>query len=233
MSKTTLKTLALTGMLAAAATPLAMADENGTAEEQLLASVFPSGCNFSGQFNQQKAMQGLPVPLNSNGDFFYSCDLGLVWHTSEPFSEAVLYVNSTNNFRAEDDGALTPLSGVARYVMSNIFVRLLKGDTGYFTDEFAISQEDAGDLVLLPESEMMRKGLQAIRISKTGDDTTPMAVSIKVTDASGQDTQVRIDNIQEFDFEGKRNAYEQCLEQYSDKTNWCQVLRSPSRYDAF
>ena len=38
--------------------------EDKATEEQLLSSMFPSGCHFSGQFSQQKSMQGLPVPLN-------------------------------------------------------------------------------------------------------------------------------------------------------------------------
>ena len=117
--------------------------------------------------------------------------------------------------------------------MSNIFVRLLGGDTSYFTEEFAVSLDETGSLLLLPENETLQRGLQAIRISKSADTSSPLALSINVTDTTGQDTEVRIDNIQEYDFEGKRKAYEQCVELYSDKTNWCLVLRSPNRYDAF
>lgn len=211
----------------------ALAGQSSANEETLLSSMFPSGCHFSGQFSQQKAMEGLPVPLKSAGDFYYSCDLGLVWHTIEPFSEAILYVNGTNNFRAEDDGTLTPLSGVARYIMSNIFIRLLKGDTGYFTDEFAISQEDSGALLLIPESDMMRKGLDAIRISQENTDNAQPAVTIKVSDATGQNTQVLIDQIQAYEFDGKRKAYEQCEALYADKTDWCRVLRSPGRFETY
>lgn len=232
MKKTSLKWLAALWMVAVLASTAAMAGQTEASEESLLSGLFPSNCYFSGHFKQQKAVKGLPAALSSSGDFFYACDLGLVWHTSTPFSEAVLYVNGTNNFTAQDDGTLSPLSGVARYIMSNIFVRLLEGDTRYFAEEFAVSQEETKSLVLLPESEMMQKGLEAIRISKSGDKTAPVTLNIKVTDATGQDTQVLIEQIKHYNFDGKRKAYEQCLEMYSDKTNWCQVLRSPSRYDA-
>ena len=239
MIRTLLKRLVLSGVVMAASITTTLAEDsspkadNAPAEAELLTSIFPSGCHFSGHFKQSKAMQGLPAPLTSKGDFYYSCDLGLVWHTSEPFSEAILYINGIKNFRADDDGNLVPLSGVAKYIMSNIFVRLLKGDTSYFTEEFAISQEEQGNLLLLPESETMQRGLKAIRISKHGDTSSPLAVSINVTDTTGQGTSVIIDNIQEYGFEGKRQAYEQCLDLYADKTNWCQVLRAPQRYDAF
>lgn len=199
-------------------------------EAALLAEIFPSGCHFSGHFSQQKTIQGVPVPLSSTGDFYYSCDLGLVWHTQTPFNEAILYVNSSNNFRADADGALTPLTGTTRYIMSNIFVRLLKGDTGYFIDEFAISPgEQSGRVTLRPESEYIRKGLDTIMVSKTTDQDKGVSLNIEVIDATGQLTNVVISAVEQYTINGKRAAYEQCESLYSD-TTWCQVLRSPSRY---
>ncbi|MBU3020487.1 outer membrane lipoprotein carrier protein LolA [Aestuariibacter sp. A3R04] len=199
-------------------------------DEALLASVFPSGCHFSGQFTQKKAIEGLPVPLMSTGDFYYSCDLGLVWHTSEPFKDAILYVNGSNNFRADETGALTPLTGTTRYIMSNIFVRLLKGDTQYFTEEFAISPADDNAIVMRPHSDMMRRGLDSIHIQKKDTAEAGVSLDIAITDATGQLTSVSIADINEYAFEGKRSAYEQCQTLYSDTATWCQVLRSPARY---
>lgn len=199
-------------------------------EAKLLAEIFPPGCHFSGQFSQQKTIQGVPVPLTSTGDFYHSCDLGLIWHTQTPFTEAILYVNSSNNFKADDKGALAPLTGTTRYIMSNIFVRLLKGDTSYFTDEFAISADmQSGAVTLRPESEYIRKGLNTITVSKTTNQDTGVSLNIEVLDATGQRTDVMISAIEPYDFSGKRAAYEQCEALYSD-TSWCQVLRSPSRY---
>jgi len=232
MKKTYFTWLGLFCLLAVAEASPVLAKDSKNTEETLLSAIFPSRCNFSGHFSQRKAVEGVSVPLNSTGDFFYSCDLGLVWHTSKPFSEAVLYVNSTNNFKAEDDGTLTPLTGITRYIMSNIFVRLLNGDTAYFAEEFSVTEATDKTVRLHPESGMLQKGLDVIHISKTEDDS-PTAVSIKVTDVKGQDTLVLIDHIQQYSFTGKRSAYEQCNNLYADKTNWCQVLRSPSRFDVF
>ena len=199
-------------------------------EATLLAEIFPSGCHFSGQFSQQKTIQGVPVPLTSTGDFYHSCDLGLIWHTQTPFTEAILYVNSSNNFKADGNGTLAPLTGTTRYIMSNIFVRLLKGDTSYFTDEFAISADmQSGTVTLRPESEYIRKGLDSILVSKATDQEKGVSLNIEVLDATGQRTDVLISAVEQYDFSGKRAAYEQCEALYSD-TSWCQVLRSPSRY---
>lgn len=200
-------------------------------EATLLAEIFPSGCHFSGHFSQQKNIQGVPVPLTSNGDFYYSCDLGLVWHTQMPFNEAILYVNSSHNFRTDADGGLAPLTGSTRYIMSNIFVRLLKGDTRYFIDEFAISEDSQSTAVILrPENEYIRKGLDIIEVSKMLDQAKGTSLSIKVLDATGQHTDVVISDIQQYTISGKRAAFEQCEALYAHTSDWCQVLRSPSRY---
>lgn len=208
--------------------PFSFAEAGEEVEEQLLAGVFPESCNFSGKFLQQKTVEGLPVPLKSHGDFFYSCDLGLVWRTVSPFEEAILYINSSNNYRADEDGQLQPLSGIARYIMSSVFVKLLNGDTDYFLDAFTVSEADGGSVLLHPESDYMKKGLERIAFAKTTDEELGITLSIKVTDATGQITSVHIDQIDEFEIEGKRNAYEKCESLYRDNVNLCRVLRSPT-----
>ncbi|NMH60674.1 outer membrane lipoprotein carrier protein LolA [Alteromonas ponticola] len=206
------------------------ADEGNADEKALLTDLFPSKCHFSGQFTQTKAVAGLPVPLKSNGDFFFSCDLGLIWRTHEPFNEAILYVNSTNNFRVNEDGSLASLTGVTRYIMSNVFVKLLKGDAAYFIDEFAISQaDDDASITLTPQSDFMKKGIQHIRFNKSESEDLGITLFVDVMDATGQATHVSIDTIVHYDIEGKRRAFEQCEKLYSQHTDWCQVLRSPSR----
>lgn len=200
-------------------------------ETALLTGIFPSGCHFSGRFLQKKTIRGIPTPLTSTGDFYYSCDLGLIWHTQTPFSEAILYVNSSNNFKAGVDGSLAPLTGTTRYIMSNIFVRLLKGDTDYFVEEFAISKGEENTIVTLrPENEYLRKGLDTITISKALDQTKGTSLSIGVLDATGQLTNVLINNVEHYSISGKREAFEHCEMLYADTKDWCQVLRSPTRY---
>ncbi|QJR80935.1 outer membrane lipoprotein carrier protein LolA [Alteromonas pelagimontana] len=208
------------------------ASESVTDEESLLNDIFPEQCHFSGHFTQQKNVEGLPVPLKSDGDFFYSCNLGLIWHTRSPFEETILYVNSANNYRVEENGSLSPLTGVTRYIMSHVFVRVLQADTDYFVEEFAISQtQDNESVELKPESEFMKKGLQSIRFKKAEDAKAGVSLMVSVLDATGQVTDVNINNIEAYNIEGKRRAFEQCEQLYADNRQWCQILRSPSRAD--
>ena len=213
--------------------PSSLASDNVDDERALLAGIFPTSCHFSGQFLQQKNIQGLPVPLQSDGDFFYSCDLGLVWSTKAPFQEAILYVNSAKNYRIDEQGEIKPLTGIARYIMSNVFVKLLKGDVDYFADEFVVTATENQSIELKPESEFMQKGVESIQFSKTQSPELGVALMVDVIDATGQVTQVGIDEIIEHDIEGKRSAFEQCEKLYQDTTKWCSVLRSPSRFEKF
>ena len=104
----------------------AKAEDASDTEKKLLTDIMPNSCNFSGQFVQKKAIKGLPIPLQSNGEFFFSCDLGLIWRTSSPFEEALLFANGATHFRIDEHGEHAPLSGMVRYSMSRIFIRLLQ-----------------------------------------------------------------------------------------------------------
>lgn len=225
--------ITLLALLFTLTSPRSLATEDVTNEKTLLAGLFPTSCHFSGHFLQHKNVEGLPLPLKSTGDFFYSCDLGLVWSTTAPFRDAILYVNRAKNYRVDEQGVLTPLTGIARYIMSNVFVRLLNGDADYFAEEFAISLADDNVVALKPESDFMKKGIESIRFKKVNDTEHGTSLFIDVTDATGQITRVSIDQIRDYDIDGKRHAFDQCETLYADTTDWCQVLRSPSRAETF
>ncbi|MBO1256751.1 outer membrane lipoprotein carrier protein LolA [Alteromonas sp. 5E99-2] len=205
--------------------------KHNSTELQLLADLSPTSCHFSGTFSQQKNVKGLPVPLLSTGDFFFSCDLGLIWNTLSPFSEALLYINASNNFRIDDKGNVEALSGVAHYSMSKIFLKLLKGDTQYFADAFSVVLIPNSDTIeLTPESSFMKKGIEHIHFNKNKDEQGNIQLEIRVMDITGQMTKVEINNISEFDISGKRQAFEQCEKAYPSPLQWCKGLRSPLHF---
>lgn len=199
-------------------------------KKELLADIFPTSCHFSGQFLQRKNINGLPVPLLSNGDFFFSCDLGLVWSTHSPVNEAILYINSSRSYRVNDEGNIYPLSSVTRYIMSKVLLRLLKGDIDYFAEEFLIMRSDDNEmLVLRPESQFMKKGIDSIQFKKEVGIEDEVSLRVIVTDITGQNTELNIEGIKEHQIDGKDQASEQCEMLYPDTLQWCKVLRSPRR----
>ena len=213
----------------------ANAESNGTelpqGEEQLLSAIFPPSCHFSGQFQQQKHVEGIAFPLVSSGDFFYSCDLGLVWNTQKPFQDAMLYANASASFRVNEQGEIEPLTGTARYIMSSVFIRLLEGDTAYFAEEFDVSFDSAtGTTVLIPNGEFMRRGLQQIAVQKTPHENQQVSLHTTITDITGQNTVIRITETDNYLIDGKKAAFEECQKLYPSPLKWCRVLRSRDFY---
>ena len=200
-------------------------------EEQLLAAMLPPSCHFSGKFQQQKHIQGLDVPLISSGDFFYSCDFGLVWNTQAPFQDALLYVNTNASYRVDAQGDIEPLTGTARYIMSNVFIPLLQGDTAYFAEAFDVTHDEAMDATrLTPVSEFMRKGLQQVLINRPSVKTQAHTLDATITDVAGQDTIIKISATKQYNLGSKKAAYKQCQQLYPAPLEWCRVLYSRDYY---
>ncbi|WP_100656149.1 outer membrane lipoprotein carrier protein LolA [Alteromonas flava] len=207
-------------------------DKSTLSEQQLLAAIFPPSCHFSGQFQQQKRIQGLDFPLVSTGDFYYSCDFGLVWNTQAPFQDALLYANSSASYRVDAQGEIEPLAGTARYIMSNVFIRLLKGDTAYFAEEFDVTRDTTTQATrLTPIGEFMRKGLQQIVVNPLADNEQAETLHVVITDVTGQDTVIKIGDTVNYSFDSKKAAYEQCQQLYPSPLEWCRVLRSRDYYE--
>lgn len=201
-------------------------------EKELLANVFPTSCHFSGQFSQLKHIDGLPVPLLSEGDFFFSCDLGLVWNTHSPFNEVILFVNAAKNYLVDDEGEIQPLSGITQYILSKVLMRLLQGDTDYFAEEFIVTPAEGSEMLMLrPESYFMQKGIDNIQFKKNESLEEGVSLSVVVTDTTGQKTKVQINRIQEHEIDGRRSAFEQCKDLYPNSEQWCKLLRSPRRFE--
>ena len=209
-----------------------MANDATDIEKRLLADIFPTSCHFSGQFSQQKDIRGIPMPLRSGGNFFFSCDLGLVWSTTSPFEEALLYTDAITNFRADDKGNIELLSGVVRHSVSKIFLRLLKADTDYFADEFSVQLVGKNKVIeLIPESGLMKKGIERIHIKQHENDKHGMSLNIRIKDMRGQMTQVNIEHITKYVIKGKKEAFDQCEKLYPKPLQWCGVLLSPWQYE--
>jgi hypothetical protein len=201
-------------------------------EKRLLVDIFPTSCHFSGQFSQRKNIDGLPVPLLSDGDFFFSCDLGLVWNTYSPFNEAILYANVSKSYRVDDEGEIQQLSGIAKYIMSKVLMRLLKGDADYFVEEFLVTPSSDNEMLeLRPESYFMKKGIDNIPFKKVESFEEGVSLRVVVTDITGQETEVDINKIKEHEIDGKANALQQCQELYPNSMQWCKVLRAPRRFN--
>ena len=211
----------------------ALAFDNAATEQELLRDILPSSCDFTARFEQSKQVKGIPLPLKSNGEFLYSCRLGLIWNTVYPFYETLLISNRKHSFRMDEDGELLPLQGAVQFGMSRVFMRLLKGDIDYFADEFSVQKAlDNNATRLTPESKFMKKGLAFIDVQKTEREETGVSLTIEIQDVMGQVSIIDIHKISEAtNVDSRLQAYEYCQTVYKATPKWCRILRTPAEFD--
>lgn len=197
-------------------------------KKALLRSVMPTACHFSGDFIQNKKIQGLSAPLISDGEFFFSCDIGIIWQTQSPFAEALIYSHYFN-YRVSGD-AIEKLTSLTHYGMSKIMLKMLNGDVDYFAESFSVGSLIDGELSLSPQSKFMKKAIDKIVLQKTQVDDS-ISLLVNIHDKSQQLTKITIDNLVEYDLENKQVARRQCEKNHADKEVLCEILHYPARFD--
>ena len=197
-------------------------------EKALLQSVMPTACHFSGGFMQSKTVQGLPKPLVSEGEFFFSCDMGMIWQTQAPFAESLIYSNYFNYRIIDDD--IEKLSSLTHYGMSKVMLKMLNGDVDYFAKSFEAVLLADNELSLSPESKFMKKAIDKIILKKIQAGHS-LALHVSIYDRGQQLTTIAIDKLVEYDLKTKQRVQERCEEAYLEQKKLCEVLRFPARFD--
>jgi hypothetical protein len=142
--------------------------------------------NLQGQFQQQKQLQGLPLPLKASGNYSYSQHQGLNWHTLSP-------INSTlqiGNKPGRNTGTLG--SNTNANLVANIFIAVVRGDLKQLQQYFNI--QSSGDIAqwhlrLTPIKQALANYLNYIDV--TGAELTEQ---LYVAEASGDITSIKLKN---------------------------------------
>lgn len=96
-----------------------------------------------GSFVQSKFLKELPKPIRSKGDFVFSRELGLLWHTRVPF-DSELVITSAGIFQREGDGATRTLAGGDQpgvQAATSIFFALFSLDLDALGKDFKITSQ--------------------------------------------------------------------------------------------
>ena len=199
-------------------------------EKNQLQTVMPTACHFSGNFVQKKAMQGLPIPLVSEGDFFFSCDLGIIWQTQQPFPEALIYSDFHNYRVSSETNNIERLTSLTHFGMSKIMLKMLNGDVDYFSESFAVDLIGENQFSLSPQSKFMKRAIDKITLQRVlTDDSVSLLVTIE--DISQQQTEISIDRLIEYKLDTKQAVRQQCEKLYPNQKTLCEVLRYPGRFN--
>jgi hypothetical protein len=111
-----------------------------------------------GKFVYKKFLKEIPQPLISRGEFLFARDLGIDWHTREPFDSD--FVLTAKGMTQRDDGKITLQMNASEQpavqIVAHIFLSLLSLDVGSLQNSFALSGMQQGK----PGSETWQVGLR-------------------------------------------------------------------------
>ncbi len=111
-----------------------------------------------GKFVYKKYLREIPQPLVSTGDFVFARELGIDWHTREPFDSD--FVLTAQGITQRDDGKTTVQVSAGEQpavkIVARIFLALLSLDVASLQNSFALSGMQQGK----PGSEKWQIGLR-------------------------------------------------------------------------
>lgn len=175
----------------------------------------PQHCYFSGRFVQNRKVESIPASLESQGNFLFSCEHGLIWHTGLPTRETVIYTNGKKHFQVDSDGRIEPLKGRLHDNMALLLNGLMGADVNYLEKYFSFGTIEPDNVELQPKKKNMRKFIEQLNLRKLDE-----SIEINLVNDARNNTTIRIYDIQVLNEFG----IEQCRRHYPEPANICDSL---------
>jgi len=151
---------------------------------------------LKGHFTHSKHLSEIPQPLVATGEFVFARDLGVYWHTQQPFDSVVVLTNS--GIVQRDEGAQTlQLSAdeqPAVRVIANIFLAMFTLDVTSLSrnfDLYGLSQGERWIIGLKPRSSAIASVFKQATVTGSGD-----VEQVVLTDAHGDRTVIDLSAIE-------------------------------------
>ena len=93
---------------------------------------------LTGQFRHSRQLREIPKPLIAQGEFTIVGDLGVIWHTRQPF-DSVVVLTAQGLAQSDDGGPVQRVSAEAQpavRLLRNIFMALFTLDTKTLAHDF-------------------------------------------------------------------------------------------------
>lgn len=155
-----------------------------------LSYYLPESCYQTGRYTQQKSVAGINKLLETEGNFAFACDKGLLWHTSLPLNETLVYQLQGGTQLVHADGSSQKLSGTVQRHLGQMLNHLLGGNSAYLEKTFVIAASETG-IQLTPRKKRMEKFLRNIHITRSSD-----AVTIRMQHQGDEFTAIRVFELQ-------------------------------------
>ena len=200
-----------------------------TADDELLLP--PSSCVFSGDFKQSKHLKGLPAPIESSGQFFYHCDLGVIWKTISPIEETLVLTNIGESFIIENNQS-KPLKSQQSKLLSELINGLMGANQQYINENFQIRKQSittAEAFTLIPKKRRLKRGLKQIDLSFAAESLSSNSeeVLISILDRNKQWTHIKSTKYTDYSsnlLDNSLNLIEQCSTSAAFSKYECQLL---------
>ena len=152
-----------------------------------------SECVFSGNFQQQRVLDGLPEPLQSNGVFFYHCKHGIIWSTQAPIAEALVLRSNGSGFLLKDSQSKNLKSRQSKF-LGKLLNDLMGSDPASIASQFDVERLDPQirKYHLTPKKRAIKRGIKGITILLPNDnelDQKPAVIT--VIDRNAQATEIQ------------------------------------------
>jgi hypothetical protein len=151
-----------------------------------------------GRFVQRRFLAGLAAPLESRGEFLFARDLGIEWHTAQPFDSQFVLTHDTMTQRDEGGDAVrvSAADQPALTVVSRVFFALFALDYDALSQDFSMTAETTDPrqpwrLLLRPRTAALASVFRQATIS--GDATVKTVV---LSDANGDATHIELRDVQ-------------------------------------
>ncbi len=193
--------------------------------QKLLTRALPETCSFSGEFKQKRFVRSIPAPLNSKGQFFFSCHKGLIWYTASPIEEWLIYGKNGEQFRADKHQEYSSIDSRLHSYFASFLLRLLSADTEYLNKNFSIIEkedeqnDDRFSLVLKPASKRLQRALKSIELVESAKQK-----ELIVSTHSGDKTQVVISNTISYPVNRHSNLSNDCSDVFTVDNSACDRL---------
>jgi len=153
---------------------------------------------LEGKFRQSRHLREIPKPLVALGDFSFVRDLGIRWHTSQPF-DSVVVLTASGLAQSDDGGVVQRISAdeqPAIRLITRIFMALFTLDTQSLARDFDLHTGVPGAVAnrwvigLRPRAKAIASVFREATIAG-GDDVE----QVVLTDAQGDRTVIDLSAI--------------------------------------
>lgn len=162
-----------------------------SANSEPLANFFPSACHVSGHYTQNQSLKSIEETLRSDGRFIFSCGQGLIWHTTSPFEETIVYSNDQETKRF-DGATFASIDSRLHKFLGTLLNNLIGGNHSYLEKHFTIENSENA-LVLHPKKKRLKKFIKDIQLVFSESGTT-----FQINHPENTATQILIHEIVEY-----------------------------------